>query len=68
MAEHELILRIPAEKVYDLIGPGGYTIRGLMESTGATIDVINDGQVRIVAADDESLREAATLIRQIVGL
>jgi polyribonucleotide nucleotidyltransferase len=44
-------LRIPTDKIKDLIGKGGMTIRALTEETGAVIDISDDGEVRIAAVD-----------------
>ncbi len=45
---------IDPEKIGKLIGPGGKTIRGIQERTGATIDVAEDGTVLIAAVDGEA--------------
>lgn len=50
--------QINPEKIGLLIGPGGKTIRGIQEQTGATIDVEDDGTV-IVASSDAAAAEAA---------
>ena len=56
---------IPADKIGALIGPGGKTIRGIIEATGASIDVDNDGSVTVGAAD---MTSAEAAIRMIEGL
>ena len=58
-------ISIPADKIGALIGPGGKTIRGIIDATGASIDVDNDGSVTIGAASQDSAEEA---IRMIEGL
>ncbi len=58
-------INIPADKIGALIGPGGKTIRSIIEATGASIDVDNDGSVTIGAASRESADEA---IRMVEGL
>jgi polyribonucleotide nucleotidyltransferase len=58
-------IQIPVEKIGTLIGPGGRTIRGIIEKTGATIDVNNDGQVFISATEAEAAQQA---IEQVEGL
>ncbi len=58
-------ISIPADKIGALIGPGGKTIRGIIDATGASIDVDNDGSVTIGAASQESAEEA---IRMVEGL
>ncbi len=54
---------INPERIRDLIGPGGKHIRGIVEQTGATIDVDDDGTVRVAAVDEDAAREAIELIR-----
>ncbi len=49
-----ITVMIDPEKIGKLIGPGGKTIRGIQERTGATIDVENDGRVYIAATDGEA--------------
>ena len=58
-------ISIPADKIGALIGPGGKTIRSIIDATGASIDVDNDGSVTIGAKDGESANEA---IRMVEGL
>ncbi|MEE8518868.1 MAG: polyribonucleotide nucleotidyltransferase [Dehalococcoidia bacterium] len=58
-------IMIPVEKIGAVIGPGGKTIRSIIEATGATIDVDNDGSVTIGATDGEAAAEA---IRMVEGL
>jgi polyribonucleotide nucleotidyltransferase len=52
------VIKIPVDRIGDLIGPGGKHIRGICEETGAKIDVEEDGTV-IVAAVDQASGEAA---------
>ncbi|TCK04973.1 polyribonucleotide nucleotidyltransferase [Marinobacterium mangrovicola] len=52
------LLKINPEKIRDLIGKGGATIRSLTEETGAMIDIEDDGTVRIYA-DDKAKGKAA---------
>ena len=58
-------IQIPVDKIGAVIGPGGKTIRAIIEATGATIDVDNDGSVTIGATDGEAAAEA---IRQVEAL
>jgi len=51
-------LQIPKEKIRDLIGPGGKNIRKIIDETGASIDVEDDGTV-FIGAEDEAAGEAA---------
>jgi len=57
---------IDTEKIGKLIGPGGKTIRGIQERTGATIDVENDGTVYIAAVGGEAGELARAEIEALV--
>ena len=58
-------IMIPVEKIGAVIGPGGKTIRSIIEATGASIDVDNDGSVTIGATSGES---ADAAIKMVEGL
>jgi polyribonucleotide nucleotidyltransferase len=47
-------IKVPTEKIRDIIGKGGVTIRRIQEETGATIEVEDDGTVKIAAVDAAS--------------
>jgi polyribonucleotide nucleotidyltransferase len=55
-------VQIKPDKIRDIIGPGGKTIRALVEQTGAQIDVSDAGIVSIASADLRSLEQAQALI------
>jgi polyribonucleotide nucleotidyltransferase len=55
-------MQIPIDKIGALIGPGGKTIRSIIERTGATIDVESDGRVFIASNDGESSRQAIEMV------
>ncbi len=59
--------KIDPEKIRDVIGKGGSVIRAMTEETGATIDIDNDGTVRIASVDGESGREAKRRIDLITA-
>ncbi len=59
--------KIEADKIRDLIGKGGATIRQLTESTGAQIDIDDDGTIRVFASDAKSMEKAITEIEAIVA-
>ena len=59
-------ITIPQEKIGGVIGPGGRTIRAIIEQTSATIDVEDDGTVTIGAVDEESMRKAIATIEGLV--
>ena len=55
-------LQIPVEKIGAIIGPGGRTIRGIIEETGVTIDVNDEGKVTIGSMDAEATQKAVGII------
>ena len=57
-----LTIQIPVEKIGALIGPGGKNIRGIIEATGAQIDVEDDGRVFITTADGEAAKTALAMV------
>ena len=62
-----ITLKIDPEKIRDVIGKGGAVIRAMTEETGATIDIENDGTVRIASVDGTSGREAQARIELITA-
>ncbi len=56
------VLHLPVDKIGEIIGPGGRTIRGLIKETGAAIDVEDDGTVNISAPDKQSVDQAVAKI------
>ncbi len=60
-------IKIDPEKIRDVIGKGGATIRGITEETGATIDIDNDGTVNIASVDGAAGREAKRRIEMITA-
>lgn len=59
-------ITIPQEKIGGVIGPGGRTIRAIIEQTSATIDVEDDGTVTIGAVSEESMRKAVATVEGLV--
>jgi len=59
-------LKIKQEKIGELIGPGGKTIRKIIEMTGATIDIEEDGTVLVASTDAQSSDKAIEIINSIV--
>ncbi len=57
--------RIKPEKIRDVIGKGGATIRSITEETGVSIDISDDGEVKIASADYEASKEARRRIELI---
>jgi polyribonucleotide nucleotidyltransferase len=60
-------LRIPVDKIRDVIGPGGKTIRSIIERTGVKIDVEDDGRVNVASADGESAQKAIGIIQELTA-
>lgn len=60
-------IKIDPEKIRDVIGKGGAVIRAMTEETGATIDIDNDGTVRIASVDGASGKEALRRIELITA-
>jgi polyribonucleotide nucleotidyltransferase len=60
-------IKINPEKIRDVIGKGGATIRALTEETGTQIDIEDDGSVTIASVDQERGREAARRILEITA-
>jgi polyribonucleotide nucleotidyltransferase len=60
------VVKIPQEKIGEVIGPGGRVIRGIIEETGAQVDVDDDGSVNISAETDEKLKAAVEKVEALV--
>ncbi len=61
-------VQIPTDKIRDLIGKGGATIRGIVEQTGAKIDVDDTGRVSVASSDAEGLKKALEIINNITAV
>jgi polyribonucleotide nucleotidyltransferase len=61
-------LQIPTDKIRDLIGPGGKTIRGIIEATGVKIDVDDSGRVNVASSDGEGLKKAIAMISDLTAV
>jgi len=59
--------KIDPEKIRDVIGKGGSVIRAITEETGASIDIDNDGTIRVASVDGASGREAVRRIELITA-
>jgi polyribonucleotide nucleotidyltransferase len=59
---------IPTDKIRDLIGKGGATIRGIIEQTGAKIDVDDSGKVSVASSDADGLKRALEIIGNITAV
>lgn len=66
-APRMLTVKISPEKIRDVIGKGGATIRALTEETGSQIDISDDGLVTISSADLDKAKEAERRILEITA-
>jgi polyribonucleotide nucleotidyltransferase len=62
-----ITIKIDPEKIRDVIGKGGSVIRAITEETGATIDIDNDGTVKIASVDGKAGRAAVERIKLITA-
>jgi len=61
-----ITMEIPVDKIRDVIGPGGKTIRDIIARTGVEIDIEDDGRVYIASTDEEGGKKAQQLIQRYV--
>lgn len=66
-APRMIVFKINPEKIRDVIGKGGATIRALTEETGTTIDITDDGTVKIFSSDKADGQEARRRVEEIVS-
>ena len=60
-------IKIPVEKIREVIGPGGKTIRSIIEKTGVKIDVEDDGRVNVASADGAAAARAIAMIQELTA-
>jgi polyribonucleotide nucleotidyltransferase len=60
-------LSIPKDKIREVIGTGGKVIREICETTGAKIDIEDDGTIKVAAVDSEAALKAIDWIKSIVA-
>jgi polyribonucleotide nucleotidyltransferase len=60
-------MNIPPKKIADVIGKGGATIRQLTEETGTTIEIEDDGTVKIAATDGQSAKDAIARVEALTA-
>lgn len=66
-APRYVTLKINPEKIREVIGKGGETIRGITEASGATIDISDDGFIKIAAVDAAAAHKAKGMIEAITA-
>ena len=62
------VIKIPTDKIRDVIGKGGETIRGIVSQSGASVDVDDDGNVNIFANDSESFEKAVQMVKDVTAV
>ena len=62
-----ITIKIPIDKIRDVIGPGGKMIRSIIERTGVKIDVEDNGTVNVASADGESAAKAIGIIQELTA-
>ncbi|QGM99435.1 polyribonucleotide nucleotidyltransferase [Methylocystis parvus] len=60
-------LKIPTDKIRDVIGSGGKVIREIVEKTGAKINIEDDGTVKVASSDGNSIKAAINWIKSIAS-
>ena len=61
------IIKVPVDKIRDVIGSGGKVIRGIVDETGAKVNIEDDGTVQISALDRKSIDAAIKMIKGITA-
>lgn len=59
------MVMIPVEKIGELIGPGGKTIKNIIAQTGATVDVEDDGSVTVSGTDQDAVTKALEWVKSL---
>jgi polyribonucleotide nucleotidyltransferase len=58
-------MQVKPDRVRDVIGPGGKTIKGIIEQTGVEINIEDDGKITVASADQESAKKAMQIIESL---
>lgn len=61
------IIKVPEDKIREVIGSGGKVIRGIVDESGAKVNIDDDGTVQVSATDRESIDKALKMIKEIVA-
>ena len=61
------VLKINTDKIRDLIGKGGETIKGIISASGANVDVNDAGEVNIFAGNQEAFDKAVQMVKEITA-
>jgi polyribonucleotide nucleotidyltransferase len=62
-----ITIKVPVDKIRDIIGPGGKMIRSIVERTGCKIDVEDDGRVSIASVDESAAKKAVAIIEELTA-
>jgi len=62
-----LTMKIKVDKIRDVIGSGGKTIRSIVEQTGCKIEVQDDGTINIASVDENSAKKAMAIIKELTA-
>jgi polyribonucleotide nucleotidyltransferase len=60
-------VKVKPDQIRLIIGPGGKTIKGIVDATGVAIDVEDDGTVNVASADPEAVKKALDIIRGLTA-
>ena len=60
-------IKIPTDKIREVIGSGGSVIRNIVEVSGAKVDIDDDGTIKVAAAKKDSIEKALRMIREITS-
>jgi len=60
-------IKIPVDKIRDVIGPGGKMIRSIIDRTGVKIDVEDDGRVNVASVDEAAAQKAIAIIQELTA-
>ncbi|GAB4168972.1 MAG: polyribonucleotide nucleotidyltransferase [Geothermobacteraceae bacterium] len=61
------VVQVKSDQVRTIIGPGGKTIRGIIDATGCQIDIDDSGRVNIFAVDEESAKAAVKMVKDLTA-
>ncbi len=61
------VIKIPVDKIREVIGTGGKVIREIVEKTGAKVDVADDGTIKVASSDGKAIKAAMNWIKSIVS-
>ncbi len=62
-----ITIKIPVDKIRDVIGPGGKMIRSIIDKCGVKIDVEDDGRVNVASVDEASANRAIAMIQELTA-